>query len=377
MSGIYIHIPFCKQACHYCDFHFSTSIKKKDEMVLALVKEIQMRKSEFENEVVETIYLGGGTPSILQIQDLRFLIDAVYSNYKVVENPEITLEANPDDLSEERIVELSNTQINRLSIGIQSFFEDDLQLMNRVHNAAEAKKCLEVATQFFDNISLDLIFGIPGMSNERWKQNIETALSFGIPHISSYALTVEPKTALNKLIQTGKMAKPKDEVAQEHFMILVEMLEKNGFIHYELSNFSKENYFSKNNSAYWLGKKYIGIGPSAHSYNGISRSWNIANNSLYLKAINENRLPNETEILSLTDRYNEYIMTGLRTIWGVSLDRVENEFGSTYLEYLNTQSKKYLLDDLLLIEKGILKPTSKGKFLTDGIASDLFLVNLE
>jgi len=346
-------------------------------MVLALVKEIQMRKSEFENEVVETIYLGGGTPSILQIQDLRFLIDAVYSNYKVVENPEITLEANPDDLSEERIVELSNTQINRLSIGIQSFFEDDLQLMNRVHNAAEAKKCLEVATQFFDNISLDLIFGIPGMSNERWKQNIETALSFGIPHISSYALTVEPKTALNKLIQTGKMAKPKDEVAQEHFMILVEMLEKNGFIHYELSNFSKENYFSKNNSAYWLGKKYIGIGPSAHSYNGISRSWNIANNSLYLKAINENRLPNETEILSLTDRYNEYIMTGLRTIWGVSLDRVENEFGSTYLEYLNTQSKKYLLDDLLLIEKGILKPTSKGKFLTDGIASDLFLVNLE
>lgn len=386
MSGIYIHIPFCKQACHYCDFHFSTSMKKKDEMVLALVKEIQMRKSEFENESIETIYFGGGTPSILPISDLRFLIDQVYKNYKMVENPEITLEANPDDLSEERIIELSNSRINRLSIGIQSFFEDDLKLMNRAHNAAEAKRCLEVATQYFDNISLDLIYGIPvpsqngeqakQMSNEKWKQNIETALSFGIPHISSYALTVEPKTALKKMIKTGKIPEPKDEVAQEHFMILVEILEANGFIHYELSNFGKENYFSKNNSAYWLGKKYIGIGPSAHSYDGVSRSWNIANNVLYLKSIQENQLPSEKEILSVSDRYNEYIMTGLRTIWGVSLSRIENEFGLTYLEYLKKQSQKYLNDDLLFLEMDILKPTSKGKFLTDGIASDLFMVNV-
>ena len=226
------------------------------------------------------------------------------------------------------LIELSKIGINRLSIGIQSFFEDDLQMMNRAHNSAEAKKCLEVATKYFDNISLDLIYGIPGMSNEKWKQNIETALSFGIPHISSYALTVEPKTALNKLIQTGKIAKPKDEVAEEHFQILVETLENNGFIHYELSNFGKENYFSKNNSAYWLGKKYIGIGPSAHSYDGISRSWNVSNNAIYLKSLDENKLPNETEILSKTDRYNEYIMTGLRTIWGVSLDRIAEEFGS-------------------------------------------------
>ncbi|MBK9223459.1 MAG: radical SAM family heme chaperone HemW [Flavobacterium sp.] len=378
--------PFCKQACHYCDFHFSTSIKKKGEMVLALAKEIQMRKSEFENESIETIYFGGGTPSILPISDLRFLIDQVYKNYKMVENPEITLEANPDDLSEERIIELSNSRINRLSIGIQSFFEDDLKLMNRAHNAAEAKRCLEVATQYFDNISLDLIYGIPvpsqngeqakQMSNEKWKQNIETALSFGIPHISSYALTVEPKTALKKMIKTGKIPEPKDEVAQEHFMILVEILEANGFIHYELSNFGKENYFSKNNSAYWLGKKYIGIGPSAHSYDGVSRSWNIANNSLYLKSIQENQLPSEKEILSVSDRYNEYIMTGLRTIWGVSLSRIENEFGLTYLEYLKKQSQKYLNDDLLFLEMDILKPTSKGKFLTDGIASDLFMVNV-
>lgn len=377
MSGIYIHIPFCKQACHYCDFHFSTSMKRKEEMVLALAKEIHLRKDESSEETIETIYFGGGTPSVLTSAEINFLIDAVYQNYKVVEKPEITLEANPDDLSEERILELSKSKINRLSIGIQSFYEDDLKMMNRAHNSAEAKRCLEFATQYFDNISLDLIYGIPGMSNEKWKQNIETALSFGIPHISSYALTVEPKTALNKLIQTGKITAPNDEAAQEHFAILVETLESKGFVHYELSNFAKENYFSKNNSAYWLGKKYIGIGPSAHSYNGIARSWNVANNPIYLKSIQEDKLPNESEILSVADRYNEYIMTGLRTIWGVSFDRVEKEFGVEYLNYLNKQTKKYLDDDLLFIEIDILKPTKKGKFLTDGIASDLFYLNLE
>lgn len=401
MSGIYIHIPFCKLACHYCDFHFSTSMKKKDEMVLALAKEIQLRKEEFKEEVVETIYFGGGTPSVLQIPDLKLLIDAVFNNYKVAENPEITLEANPDDLhldfarcdnedtlsvrAESRTVLESRTifeeyrsiGINRLSIGIQSFFEEDLQMMNRAHNSEEAKKCLETATKYFDNISLDLIYGIPGMSNEKWKQNIETALSFNIPHISSYALTVEPKTALNKLIQTGKIAEPKDEVASEHFMILVETLEANGFVHYELSNFGRPDYFSKNNSAYWLGKKYIGIGPSAHSYDGISRSWNIANNPLYLKAIQENKLPNEVEVLSIADRYNEYLMTGLRTIWGVSLDRIQTEFGQHYFDYLLKQAQKFIDDELLFIKGNILKPTSKGKFLADGIASDLFYLNLE
>ncbi len=384
MSGIYIHIPFCKQACHYCDFHFSTSMKKKEEMVLAIAKEIQMRKNELldsvqngKDEVVETIYFGGGTPSGLQIADLRLLLDSVYKNYQVIENPEITLEANPDDLSEEYLIALSEIGINRLSIGVQSFFEDDLQMMNRAHNSAEAKKCLEIATKYFDNITIDLIYGIPGMSNEKWKQNIETALSFGIPHISSYALTVEPKTALNKLIASGKIAEPKDEVASEHFSILAEMLETNGFVHYELSNFGKENYFSKNNSAYWLGKKYIGIGPSAHSYDGISRSWNVSNNSLYINSIKENQLPNEVEILTITDRYNEYIMTGLRTIWGVSLERIKNDFGTDYFQYLQKQSQKFIDDDLLFIESGILKPTKKGKFLTDGIASDLFYLNLE
>lgn len=385
MSGIYIHIPFCKQACHYCDFHFSTSMKKKDEMVLALAKEIQLRKNEFANEVVETIYFGGGTPSVLENSELKFLIDTVYENYKVSENPEITLEANPDDLTDLSVRAGSRTifenyreiGINRLSIGIQSFYEEDLKMMNRAHNSAEAIKCLQEAIKYFDNISLDLIYGIPGMNDEMWKQNIETALSFGIPHISSYALTVEPKTALKKLIDTGKIAEPQDEVASNHFMILVDTLQKNGFIHYELSNFGKENYFSKNNSAYWLGKKYIGIGPSAHSYDGKKRGWNVANNSLYLKSIQDDILPIETEILSKSDRYNEYIMTGLRTIWGVSLERIENEFGSEYLDYLNKQAQKFLNDELVYISDNILRPTAKGKFLTDGIASDLFYLNLE
>ncbi|MCW1146625.1 radical SAM family heme chaperone HemW [Flavobacterium lacisediminis] len=377
MSGIYIHIPFCKQACHYCDFHFSTNLKKKDEMVLALAKEIEMRKNEFQDSIVETIYFGGGTPSILQIEDLKFLIDEVYRNYKVVENPEITVEANPDDLTEKRIIELSKNKVNRLSIGIQSFFEDDLKLMNRAHNVEEAKKCLEIATHYFDNISIDLIYGVPEMSNEKWLQNIETALSFGVPHISSYALTVEPKTALHSFIQKGIIPQPDDEVAQEHFHILVDKLSESGFIHYELSNFGKENYFSKNNSSYWLGKKYIGIGPSAHSYDGKNRGWNISNNSLYIKSIQENKLPIEIETLTKTDRYNEYIMTGLRTIWGVSLERIEQEFGKTYLDYLNQQAAKFIEDHLLFIDDNILRTTKKGKFLSDGIASDIFLLNLE
>ena len=346
-------------------------------MVLALAKEIALRATEFKDEIVETIYFGGGTPSILEVADIRLLIDTVFENYNVTGNPEITVEANPDDLTEERIIELSNNRINRLSIGIQSFFEDDLKLMNRAHNSEEAKKCLEIAIQYFDNISIDLIYGVPNMSNQKWLQNIEMALSFNMPHISSYALTVEPKTALHTFIQKGIIPQPDDEVAQLHFHLLVDKLEENGFSHYELSNFGKENYFSKNNSSYWLGKKYIGIGPSAHSYNGISRSWNVSNNTLYLKSIADNKLPSETETLTKTDRYNEYVMTGLRTIWGISLDRIEKEFGQSYLDYLNQQATKYIEDHLLFVDENILRTTKIGKFLSDGIASDLFLLNLE
>lgn len=375
MAGIYIHIPFCRQACHYCDFHFSTSMKNKEAMVAAIANEISMRREEFAGQTVETIYFGGGTPSVLSNDEIGQLINAVYQNYTVGNAPEITLEANPDDLTAERITALASTPINRLSIGIQSFFEEDLALMNRAHNALQAEESLRGAAQHFDNISVDLIYGIPGMDNSRWLQNVEKALSYGIPHISSYALTVEPKTALHKFVQSGAIAKPSDDAAQEQFLLLVDMLEANGFIHYELSNFGKEGYFSKNNTAYWLGKQYIGIGPSAHSYNGISRSWNIANNSLYMKAIQEGRLPAETEKLTVADRYNEYIMTGLRTIWGVSLERVEREFGKMYSDYLEKGAANFISNGLLQLENGILKTTREGKFLADGIASDLFFIN--
>jgi oxygen-independent coproporphyrinogen III oxidase len=376
LSGIYIHIPFCKQACYYCNFYFSTSLKKKDELLNCLVKEIELRKDEIEIDIVETIYFGGGTPSILSTEEIQRLIDAVYNNFEVVENPEITLEANPDDLSEEKIIKLANSPINRLSIGIQSFFEYDLKLMNRAHNVEEAKKCLEIASQYFTNISVDLIYGIPDCTNEQWLENIKIALSYGVPHISSYALTVEPETALESFIRKGILKNVDDDKAEEQFVILTEELNKAGFIHYELSNFGREGFFSKNNSSYWLGKSYLGIGPAAHSFNGIQRSWNVQNNAIYIKKINQNLLPIQRETLSVTDRYNEYIMTGLRTIWGVSLIKIKNDFGESYVKYLKMQSKKFIEKDLLYIENDILKTTKKGKFLSDGIASDLFKLNL-
>ncbi|NRR90092.1 radical SAM family heme chaperone HemW [Winogradskyella undariae] len=375
MAGIYIHIPFCKQACHYCDFHFSTSMKKKDELIAALAKELELRKSEFEAITVETIYFGGGTPSVLSNSEIQFVIDAVYQHYTVSENPEITLEANPDDLSKERIIALSKSQINRLSIGIQSFFEADLKLMNRAHNAEEAKACLEEATKHFDNISLDLIYGIPNASNAQWLANIEMALGFNVPHISSYALTVEPKTALASFIKKGIIDNVDDEQAHEQFHILKDKLEASGFVHYELSNFGKEGYFSKNNSAYWQGKSYLGIGPSAHSFNGKQRGWNVKNNSKYIKSIEANQLPIEIETLTKTDQYNEYVMTGLRTIWGVSIEKVTEDFGLDSKNYLLKQADIFIKQELLYIDEGYIRVTKKGQFLCDGIASELFNLN--
>jgi len=342
-------------------------------MVEALAKELFLRKDELQGEV-ETIYFGGGTPSLLTIFDLRFLIDTIYKNYTVIENPEITLEANPDDLTEEKIKALADSPVNRLSIGVQSFFEDDLKLMNRAHNAEEAKNCLSVAARHFDNISIDLIYGIPNMTNERWLQNVEKALSFNIPHISAYALTVEAKTALKKMIEKGTIPPMDEALAEQHFFSLADILEKNHFIHYELSNFGKEGYFSKNNTAYWTGKSYLGIGPSAHSYDGKNRSWNIANNTLYIKSIIENKLPSETETLTKTDRYNEYIMTGLRTMFGVSLEKVKQDFGEKYYQYLSEQAQRFLEQELLVIEENTLKITHKGKFIGDGVSAELFFV---
>lgn len=377
MAGIYIHIPFCKQACHYCDFHFSTSLKKKDEMLCAIKKELLLRKEELNNEIIETIYFGGGTPSILETEDINDLIQTVYDLYDICDDPEITLEANPDDLDSNTILKLAQSKVNRLSIGIQSFYNKDLTLMNRAHNADEAITCLEEAIQHFDNISIDLIYGIPDMNNERWLSNVQKVINLGIPHISCYALTVEERTALNKLIKKGVIPSPKEEVAHSHFMLLIDKLRKEGYIHYELSNFAKPGYYSKNNSAYWLGKKYLGIGPSSHSFDGVHRSWNIANNSLYIKQIEQDVLPREIEYLTISDRYNEYIMTGLRTMWGVDLRRVEKEFGVEFFNYLNKESQRFLQDELMSLENNILNITDKGKFLSDGIASDLFWLDLK
>ena len=376
MAGIYLHIPFCKQACHYCDFHFSTTLKNKQRVVDAICKELVLRKDELKDEV-KTIYFGGGTPSLLSENELSQIFKTIYENFSVLKNAEITLEANPDDLSEEKLFQLSKSLINRLSIGVQSFFEEDLKLMNRAHNAAEAWESIKLSKKYFSNISIDLIYGIPKMTNQRWLQNLEKAFALDVPHISCYALTVEPKTALKTFIEKGIVPPVEDEVAQEQHQILVSETEKRGFMNYEFSNFGKSGFESQNNMAYWQGKPYLGVGPSAHSYNGKTRSWNVANNSKYIKAIEAKTLPLERETLTKNDRYNEYVMTRLRTMWGIQLEEVEKLFGKKHLEYLLMQAQLHIKNDFLIMENNTLKVTKKGKFLSDGIASDLFLLNLD
>ena len=376
-GALYIHIPFCKQACHYCDFHFSTSIKKKGELVNMLCKELVLRKNELPGNLIETIYLGGGTPSLLNGEELAQIFDTIHSNFQVSNDAEITLEANPDDLTREKLGILKDSGINRLSIGVQSFFEEDLKLMNRAHNAKEALESIQMAKEYFDNISIDLIFGIPEMTDERWRENLRIALDLNLPHFSCYALTVEPNTALKKFIEKGIIKPVDDEAAKTHFEILVETLETAGFVHYEFSNFGKPGYFSRNNTAYWFGKPYLGIGPSAHSFDGNSRKWNVSNNTLYIKALQKGEIPVQEEKLSEIDKYNEYVMTRLRTMWGISMDEVEEKFGPNFKKYLMEQSTPYLEKELMIIENGYLHISEKGKFLGDGISSDLFFINLD
>jgi len=334
-----------------------------------------MRKDELKSDIVETIYFGGGTPSLLSIDELQLLLDSVYANYEVTINPEVTLEANPDDLTIQRIKDLTNLPINRLSIGIQSFFEEDLKFMNRAHSAEEARYCLEGSTEHFDNVTIDLIYGIPGLSTKRWTENLETALSYNIQHISAYALTVEPRTALEAFIKKGKVPDINEGITEEQFHIMIERLESSGFVQYELSNFGKPDYFSKHNTSYWQGKPYLGIGPSAHSFIGNQRSWNVLNNSKYINSLYNDILPREIEQLTTIDRYNEYVMTGLRTIWGVSLEKMERDFGKSFKNYFLEQSQIHIDHHLLYINGDKAVVTKKGKFLGDGIVSDLFKVN--
>lgn len=342
-------------------------------MVKAIVKELILRKNELRQDV-ETIYFGGGTPSLLSIDELQLMIDTINENYQVMDTPEITIEANPDDLNNVKIKQLAKSPINRLSIGIQSFFDEDLQFMNRAHSAKEAKESLSLANQHFDNITIDLIYGVPNMSRQKWRQNLNMVFDSGVSHISSYALTVEDKTALSNFIIKGKYPPLDENLAQGHFQILMEETAKHDYIQYEISNFGKNGYFSKHNTSYWLGKKYIGIGPSAHSFNGITRSWNISNNAKYIKSILDGVLPNEIEILSKKNRFNETLMTGLRTIWGISLDRVDKDFGSDFKNMLIKNAQKHIDNNTLKIENNTLFVTDKGKFLADGIAADLFII---
>ncbi|WP_307461767.1 radical SAM family heme chaperone HemW [Chryseobacterium sp. SORGH_AS_0447] len=373
---IYIHIPFCKQKCSYCNFHFSTSLNFKDEMLAAMKKEIFLRKDELQNKSLQSLYFGGGTPSVLSADEIKSLIDEVLKYFSFEKDIEITLEANPDDLDKNFLKGLSDSVVNRLSIGTQSFFEADLKLMNRAHTANEAEDSIKRAQDFgFENLSIDLIYGSPTSNLEIWKENLYKTIALEVPHISSYALTVEPKTALENWISKGKVMSPKEEEQNREFYYLSDFLKDRGFEHYEVSNFARPGFYSRHNSSYWKYKEYLGIGPSAHSYNGTDiRSWNVANNQQYIKKLNANLLAKEEELLSREDQFNEMIMIGLRTIWGVDLESLKGKFDDRILEHFQREIKQKLDEEILVIENNHLKIPEKHWFMADGIASDLFIV---
>jgi oxygen-independent coproporphyrinogen-3 oxidase len=376
MAGIYIHIPFCRQACHYCDFHFSTTLKLKGDLVAAINTEAILRKDYLKGESISTVYFGGGTPSLLTKEELASILNTLKSLHTIEEGAEITLEANPDDLTAEKLAELKMLGINRLSIGIQSFIEQDLRFMNRAHNAEQAANCVKLAQQAgFDNISIDLIYGTQTLDDLDWMENIEKAIALGVQHISAYALTVEPRTALSKMISTGKVAPANEEKAAVHFHKLVSMLNKAGFEHYEISNFALPGYRSQHNSSYWRGVQYLGLGPAAHSFNGKQRHSAIHNNPLYIKEIANGTLPLEEEGLSLSDRYNEYVMTTLRTIEGIDVDVLGEKFGLQLQAYCMQEALPFVKEGRLTFVGNNLTLTRDGKFFADGIASALFKID--
>lgn len=376
MAGIYIHIPFCKQSCHYCNFHFSTSTKNKDEVLDAIENEIK-QKGQATNEAISTIYFGGGTPSILDVNEINSIIKRIYKEFNVESEAEITIEANPDDLNKEKIINLSLTEINRLSIGVQSFIDKELKIMNRAHDSKKALNSIEISKKYFNNISIDLMYGVPESTLESWTHNLDTVSQFDINHISSYALTLEPKTALESFVRKLVVEMPKEDLVYDQYNLINKKLEPLGFINYEVCSFAKENFFSKNNSAYWLRKKYIGIGPSAHSFDGKSRSWNISNNKKYIDQIKKGKSFYKKEKLSKVDQYNEYVMTGFRTIWGVSANFIENNFNSKFKNYFTDRIQKHIDQKNIIVKNDVYTTTNEGRFLADGISSDLFLVNLK
>lgn len=370
---IYIHIPFCKQACHYCDFHFSTSLQYKADMVQAILKEITLRSDYLTDKTVDSIYFGGGTPSLLDVADVARIIDRVANHYEVSPTAEITLEANPDDLGRSKVQALRQTAVNRFSVGIQSFYEEDLRWMNRAHNAQEADAAVKrIQDAGFENITCDLIYGFPLLTNEKWHSNIQKLIDFGIPHISSYSMTVEQRTALDHFIKLGKTPPMAEEQSAEQMNILIDRLTTANFEQYEISNFAKSAHYAKHNTNYWRGIHYLGIGPSAHSFNGITRSWNIANNAKYIQSIEAGKPLFETEVLTQSDQINEYIMTALRTMWGIDLDRIISAFGSGAKDYILRSARPFIDNGQLHQHGQQLVLSNSGKLFADHIASELF-----
>ena len=375
MAGIYLHIPFCKHACNYCDFHFSTSMKMKVDFVKAIIQEIELRKDVFANKFISSIYFGGGTPSLLSKEELDMIFEKLYKSFTIDADAEITLEANPDDLNFDKILQLKDTPINRLSIGVQSFRDEDLKYMNRTHTAIEALNSIKVAQDVgFQNITIDLIYGTPGMSNEDWKYNLRKSFALNLPHISSYALTVEEKTLLYYQILKKNIGPVDEQQSADQFKILMDEILSYGYEQYEISNFCKDNSYSKHNSSYWKKDHYLGLGPSAHSYFGNSRLWNVSNNVKYIKALSASQLPLVKENLNTQDMYNEYVMTSLRTKWGCSLIEIEKDYSRSYLNYFKVQIKGHEMNGYIIENKGVYTLSEKGKLIADRITSDLFVI---
>ncbi len=375
MAGIYFHIPFCRQACHYCDFHFSTQTKSMDEMVKALMRETQARAQYLEGETIETIYFGGGTPSLLPTDDINRILDAVYTYYPVSNDAEITLEANPDDLTYLKILELARSPVNRLSIGIQSFRNQDLMWMNRAHNASQADFAVKCAQdRGFNNITIDLIYSIPGMSDRDWLDNIRKAVDLNVQHISAYSLTIEPKTVFGHQWAKQELHAVDDAVSSGHFLTLVHELTRSGFKQYEVSNFCLPGMESKHNSAYWKGKKYVGVGPSAHSFNGDSRQWNVSNNARYTQGWLNGTPHFDVEQLDQRTKCNEYLMTRLRTTWGVNLNVVRSEYGVDLLSNEKESIAQWVEEGLMIVDNNTITLTTEGLLKADRIASDLFIL---
>lgn len=375
MAGIYLHIPYCKQKCTYCNFHFSTNTKNVNEMINAMLIEIENKKDYLLGEEIETIYFGGGTPSFIETSHINSLIKKIFSLFQVKADAEITLELNPDDISENKLRELKSTGINRLSIGVQSFHDEDLKFMNRSHDGNMARKSIAIAKKLgFKNITIDLIYGLPNLSNKKWEANLNIVKQLEINHFSAYALTVEPKTKLDYLIKSKKLDPISDEKIEEHFKILQESSERIGFVQYEISNFCKEKVISKHNSSYWKKKKYIGIGPSAHSFNGNSRQWNVKSNSKYILKLKRQQEHYEIEKLSENEKYNEYVLTTLRTMWGINQKYLTNNYNKKINLKFTALIKKWIESGDVIKENENFKLSKKGMLMADGIASDLFVI---